>query len=75
MLAFILIFILYILYIKLIQFVLHVEGHHPRLCLYPDCLLLAMGCSCKCIGLALHILGGFTKGLVVSDTPACIRLL
>ena len=53
----------------------NVEGCRGGLCLHPDCFLLAVRCSSKCMDLAMHILGGFAKGLVVSGAAACIRLL
>ena len=53
----------------------NVEGCCGRLYLHPDCLLHAVGCSSKCMDLAMHILGGLAKGLVVSSAIACIRLL
>ena len=51
-----------------------IGGRRSGPCLYPDCLLLAEGCSSKCIDLAVCILGGFAKGLV-SSAAVCIRLL
>ena len=42
--------------------------------MHPDCLLLSMGYSSKCIDLAMYISGGFAKGLV-SGAVVCIRLL
>ena len=53
----------------------NVEGHQSGLCLYLDYFLLAVGCSSKCMDLAMHILGGFAKGLVVSGTAVHIKLL
>ena len=49
------------------------EGCRGGPCLHPDCLLLAVGCSSKCINLTMCISGGFAKGLV-SGAAMCIRL-
>ena len=46
----------------------NVEVHHSGPCLHPDYLLLAVGCSSKCMNLAMYILGGFAKGLVSGST-------
>ena len=50
--------------------ILIVEGNCSRLCLHPHCFLVAMGSSPKCMDLAMHILGGFIRGLMVSSTIA-----
>ena len=52
-----------------------VEGHFSRLCLYLDCFLYAVVYSLRGINLAMHVLGDFSKGLVVFGAIACIRLL
>ena len=46
----------------------NVEGCCYGLGLHPDYLLLAVGCSSKCMDLAMYISGGLAKGLVPSAT-------
>ena len=53
----------------------HVKRHHGRLCLHPDSLLYAVGCSFWGIDLAMDVLGEFAKGLVVSGAAAYITLV
>ena len=53
----------------------NVEGLYGRLCLCPNCLLPAIGCSSSVIDLVMHVSGEFEMGLVVSGAVACTRLL
>ena len=50
------------------------EGHCSELCLHPDYLLLAEGCSSQSMDLAMCISGRFAKGYI-SDSVVHIRLL
>ena len=52
-----------------------VEGCYGGLCLYPDCWIYAVGCFSWGIDLAMHVLGKFSMGLVISSTKVGIRLL
>ena len=51
-----------------------VERHHSGPCLYPDCLLPAVGCSSRGMDLDTHVLGNFIRGLVIFRASECIRL-
>ena len=51
------------------------KGYCSGLCLYPDCLLYCIRCSSCGMDLVMHVLGEFTRGLVVSGATACITLL
>ena len=53
----------------------NVKGHYGGLFLHPNCFLHAIGCFSWGIDLAMHVLGEFARGLVVSVAAAYIRLL
>ena len=55
----------------------NIEGQYGGLCLCPDILLTAVGCSSWGMVwyLAMHILGEFEMGLAVCGTRVCMRLL
>ena len=52
----------------------YIEGCYGGPFLYPNCLLLAVGCSSKYMDLVMYVLGGFATGLVFG-TIMCIKLL
>ena len=53
----------------------NVEGHHSGVHLYSNCLLYAVGSSIGGMDLVSHVAGEYSRGLVVVDTTACIRLI
>ena len=53
---------------------LFAKGCHSRPCLHPDCFLLTVRCSSKCMGMVMCLSGRFAKGLV-SGAVVLIRPL